>query len=435
MYRMKKGFLVVMALVLLLVSLAFSAQADPVFAFESLEYNVLVKKNIDLKPILQGATLSKKAKYTWESENTDICKVSDKGKVTGVAPGETTVSVSVSDEDGSTYSTSCKVIVLQPVQRISFSQKTVKVSTLSKVQLNPIILPENATNQKLRYVSSDPSICSVSEDGVLSGHVKRKSCTITAISTDGGDVKGKIKVNVVNFIIPTDRIVISERKTYYLILDYMGIGDAYCMRNDLKGCVRYGNLIEDMNNWYNIGSMKVDDPETGEKVTKDVLKIDPVKAGKQTLTIYDVDATWGNGQKENIEIIVEPSATYSDASFPKLNYNQVVSDPDSFVGKTVQISGVITAVEKPTNKERRYAVATKGNNEDMVCAVVPAGYALRNKTYFEAGEKVTIYGIWQEPETTTTETGLTRTRPVLLIEKINDMVLNSDLEVLKVKVN
>lgn len=433
MGNLKKCILCSLAALVLLAVITVSASAEPVFAFEYLEYSVNVKKNIELKPILQGATLSSKAKYTWESDNPEICTVTEKGKVTGVSAGQATVRVSVTDEDGTSYTTSAVINVIQPVTKISFAKETVKVAAGYTLQLEPVVQPEDATNPTLRYVSSDPDICTVSDKGVITGRVKRKNCTITVEATDGSGVKAKVKVKVVNFILPTDKIVISERKTYYLVLEPMNYDD-YCLKYKRDGIFQLGNLIEDMNNWYDIGVMKIDDPETGKNVLKNVLLIEPVKAGKQQLKIFDVDGTWGNGQSETIEIIIEPSATYSDKSFPALQYAKVIEDPQSFVGNTVCVTGTVMAVDIQGNPVKtdscRYTIATKGEHDDLVYADIPMTY-LKNKTCrYNVGEKVKIYGVWKEPETFSTETGLTQTRPVILIEKINDYVLNTDLELL-----
>ena len=52
---------------------------------------------------------------------------------------------------------------------------------------------------------------------------------------------------------------------------------------------------------------------------------------------------------------------------------------------------------------------------------------------FSAGEKVTVYGALAAPATTTTETGLTMTTPVLTIEMIGDVNFNTNYQELKVE--
>ncbi len=56
-----------------------------------------------------------------------------------------------------------------------------------QVQLTFIFTPNSASNKKLTYTSSDPSIISVDENGILTPHA-RGSVTITVISQDNEDV-------------------------------------------------------------------------------------------------------------------------------------------------------------------------------------------------------------------------------------------------------
>ncbi len=430
---MKKA-MVLLAALLVSALLICAAGAEVVFAFESLEYTVSVRKFIDLKPILQGAELSKGAKYTWESEKPEVADVNNNGRVTAKAAGDVTITVTVKDTDDTSYTTSCMVHVIQPVTKIVCSEKEVKVASGYTKKLEMSVMPEDATNKQLRFTSSDPGICKVDDDGMLKGITANKSCQITVEAMDGSGVKTSVKVKVKTFLIPYDTIVLTERKTYELVLDSVSsFSDNYCFRYKRNGIFKVGNYGDGGNEWYYIGTENdYKNPDTGEKERKDILYIEPVKAGKQKLTFYDYDATWGvGGTKQSINIVVEPSAVYGSAAFPKLQYDQVTADPASFVGKTVYINGVITAIESTGSKSFRYIVATKGGTEQPVIAVMKEIFC--SVANYNVGEKVEIYGVWQEPETTKTATGLTMTNPVVLIEKINDDIFNIDMRLQKAK--
>lgn len=61
------------------------------------------------------------------------------------------------------------------------------------VKLSATVLPFNATNKTLNWVSSDPAIASVTDDGILTKHGTGYA-KITAYTTDGGVVKGSIEL-------------------------------------------------------------------------------------------------------------------------------------------------------------------------------------------------------------------------------------------------
>lgn len=56
------------------------------------------------------------------------------------------------------------------------------------------VYPANATNQTLAWSSSDESVASVTQDGVVS-ILKMGICTITATSTDGSNVEAKCEIS------------------------------------------------------------------------------------------------------------------------------------------------------------------------------------------------------------------------------------------------
>lgn len=434
--------------VFLIVIIAVCAFAEPIFAFEYLSYEVGVKKTMDLKPILQGAELTGKVTYTWESDNPEIATVNNKGRVTGVGPGTTTIRVSVEDGAGASYSTSCEIHVLQMVEKITFDAKEVKVAVFHTLQLTPKVYPENASNPELVFSTSDKNSCWVNpKTGKISGVTGNTTCYVTAEATDGSGVKQKIKVNVQTFVIPEEykQIEITERKTYYLYFDGLTDGhtflaDNYYFKYPKNQDVAYlGNHTGgDDNGWFGIAEKSVTNPDTNKKETKHMLRVEPYKkAGKISVTFYDSDTTWGRGfTKETIDIIVKPSAVYGKEAFPPMKYEEVLANPGEYTGKDTQLSGIVTSVdfrEAGSNSTLQLVVATKGKDSNLVACVVKGRYAKVLKTDYQVGDKVTVYGAWDEPREIKTETGLSVTNLLLNIERINDDILNEDMVMQKRK--
>ena len=424
----------------------FSAKADSVvFAFENYNYELMVGKKTKLTPILQGADLSSKAKYTWESEDTSIANVS-KGSVTAKAAGSTRISCTVQDRDVS-YTASCTVHVLQPVTKIQFDEKDWKMAEGQSKVWQPEVLPENAYNKQLRFSSSEPSVATISNTGVIKA-LDRGITTITAEAMDGSGVKLQKKLTVVTFLLDFDEIVLTERKTYELqlpILERPNNLNAYYIGTKNQN-FELGNIYIDKNYKKDVGIY-------GDSAR---IQINPVKAGVGTLIIMDDNACFGyKGVKtsHSIAVRIEPSATYSKESFPPIDFSVLSKDARACVGNVVSVQGIVTNVEiLPVDKnyvQILYTVSVNGKQKNSIEVITPpltkmvttftstgensvsSSSSLRAGDY-AVGEKVTVYGAYIEPVTYTTETGLSMQKPRIQIEKINDICYNHDLHKLKV---
>ena len=96
-----------------------------------------------------------------------------------------------------------------PVQEIQLSLPVEKINKNEKQTLQVKIMPENATNQTIKFESSDTSIAIIDEKGTILG-VKSGEVTITAIS-EKYSVKSEIKVKIYSQV--TDLIVDIEEAT------------------------------------------------------------------------------------------------------------------------------------------------------------------------------------------------------------------------------
>ena len=123
----------------------------------------------------------------WTTSDRSIATVS-RGVITGRKAGVCTITATL--EDGSVYL--CEVTVTQPVTEVTIpSRKT--ISAGETYQLVPEIDPSNATDKTLSFSSSDPSVASVDESGLITAH-RAGSATITAKALSGK--KDTIKITV-----------------------------------------------------------------------------------------------------------------------------------------------------------------------------------------------------------------------------------------------
>ncbi|MGN1444387.1 MAG: Ig domain-containing protein, partial [Acutalibacteraceae bacterium] len=116
----------------------------------------------------------------WESEDPTVASV-ENGMVTAVGRGETVITVE--SVDGG-FTASCKVVVTQPVTGISLSSTELSVYTGQSVSLEAVVSPENASDKRVTFQSSDESVAQVDEKGSIKG-ISGGTALISAETADG----------------------------------------------------------------------------------------------------------------------------------------------------------------------------------------------------------------------------------------------------------
>ena len=122
-------------------------------------------------------------KVTWISENNAVATVAE-GLVTGVSAGSTIVRVTT--EDGG-YTAKCVVTVEKkeiPATGISLDKISVKLEKGKAIVLKATVIPANATNKQVIWLSSDEDIIAVDTTGIVEGLEEGKADVI-AVTSDG----------------------------------------------------------------------------------------------------------------------------------------------------------------------------------------------------------------------------------------------------------
>lgn len=124
-------------------------------------------------------------KVTWTSSNTSVATVSDVGIVTAIANGTATITATITD--GTNLSASCEVTVSIHVPAIGviLNQSSLQFDCIGETAyLEAIVLPEDAANKKVRWTSSNESVCVVSNGMVVA--VGMGTSVVIATTEDGG---------------------------------------------------------------------------------------------------------------------------------------------------------------------------------------------------------------------------------------------------------
>ncbi|MBO5214259.1 MAG: family 10 glycosylhydrolase [Clostridia bacterium] len=149
------------------------------FVFDSFDDTLI------LTPIFTPEDTSQRD-LAWLSTSPDVATVNpETGEVTPVANGTTTIIVQSVHGD---FTASCTVVVDRsiPVKGISLSVDSYKFKGVNQTYLiRPVFDPVDASNQKIKWTSSDPSVAKVSDQGLVTA-LKKGTATVKLTTEDGG---------------------------------------------------------------------------------------------------------------------------------------------------------------------------------------------------------------------------------------------------------
>ena len=123
------------------------------------------------------AQAASKLTIEWTSSDESVVTVDENGVVTAVGAGEADITAAVQDADISSV-THVKVVIL-PTGVDAPDTLELYTNGESEKSLDAKIVPEDATEVKLAYVSSDEGVATVDENGLVTAVADGK-CTITA---------------------------------------------------------------------------------------------------------------------------------------------------------------------------------------------------------------------------------------------------------------
>jgi uncharacterized protein YjdB len=147
----------------------------------------------------------------WKSADPNIATVAN-GIITGIAEGETTVSVTSITDVSKRYELRIQVVkAAVPVESIAFNtpgQITIYIG--DEFPLQVIFTPENVSNNEILWKNSNPAIATF-ENGIIKG-LDRGATVITAMA--GADVNKKVSLEVLvtNPGVPVESISVSPEK-------------------------------------------------------------------------------------------------------------------------------------------------------------------------------------------------------------------------------
>lgn len=146
---------------------------------------------LKVKKIKPAKATTKKVVYY--SSDTSVATVTKKGVVKAKKAGTAVITVKAADGSGTTAT--CKVKVRQYVTKLKITAPGHTLDVGNAMQLRVTVTPSDVTNKKVKYTSSDSSIATVDENGIVRA-LKPGTVTISAKAADGSGKTAKCKITV-----------------------------------------------------------------------------------------------------------------------------------------------------------------------------------------------------------------------------------------------
>ncbi len=118
---------------------------------------------------------------TWKSDDENIAKVDENGKVTAVKVGKATITATTKDGN---KTAKCEITVTIKVESVSLNKTSLELEEGKPATLTATVLPANAADKTVTWTSSDETIAKVDENGKVTA-VKEGNISITVTTKDG----------------------------------------------------------------------------------------------------------------------------------------------------------------------------------------------------------------------------------------------------------
>ncbi len=286
----------------------------------------------------------------WSTSDKEVATVDQTGMVTAVSPGECTITATSAD---SGVVDRCKVIVTEPVSGITLNYEEASIYTNEKIVIIPTVTPIDADNKAVTFMSSDPSVATVDEHGVVTGI--SGGSTIILVTTVERGLVASCKITVYEFV---TRVEILDK------LPYINKGVTKRLKAEVKpdtatntGVIWESNRpdivsVDDKGNITAVeyGTAMITATAADGSGVFDTYTITVVKP-VENVTVDPSSVTILEGQEIQINVSVTPE----DATFTEVEW----TSSDDTIAR-VDFNGVITGLKAGICYV--YATSTDGNS-------------------------------------------------------------------------
>ena len=138
---------------------------------------------------------------TWSSSDTSIASVDQNGLVTALTGGNVTITAKAGEKTAS-----CEVNITVPVENVSLDRTSVSLEEGRTTTLIATVSPADATDKSISWVSSNTSVATVSNTGIVTALVEGD----VVITATAGGKSASCTVSVVALVIPVESVSLSQ---------------------------------------------------------------------------------------------------------------------------------------------------------------------------------------------------------------------------------
>ena len=176
-------------------SIAFVNKAEAIFEGQTLNLPMVIA------PLSSG-----KAYLTYTSSKEKIATVDEKGVVTAIAKGKSTITANGVTADGKKLKATVTVQVNRPVTQLVSNKTDILLAVGKRDSAKISVTPSSASDKSVLYVSSNESVATVDKKGNIKG-IAAGSSIITAASASNPEITVAINVTV---IVPVSKITLDD---------------------------------------------------------------------------------------------------------------------------------------------------------------------------------------------------------------------------------
>lgn len=297
---------------------------------------------------------------TWTSSDETVATVDENGLVTAKKSGSTVVTATT--ENG--LKASCNILVPVEAEKVTLDKTSAVIGVGAQLQLNATVSPENTTDKNVVWASSDPSVATVDENGLVKAIAKGEA-KITASSSNGKSAECAVTVSV-----PVLGVTLSETEKT------LDAGDSF----QLTATILPADAGNKSVSWSSSADNVAEVDENGTVTAKaagtaviTVLTADGYKEATCTVTVKApvVPVTGISLNKDALTLDVGGTETLKASLSPETATNKGVkwtSSDESIV--KVSDKGVVTAVKAGTAS---ITVTSEDGSFSATCAVTVNG--------------------------------------------------------------
>ena len=308
----------------------------------------------------------------WTSSDEAVAKVANDGTVTALSAGEAVITVKTDDGN---FTDTCNVKVSNAnvaAESVTLDESEISLTVGGNKALTATVLPEDATNKNVSWLSSDEAVAKVDNSGLVTG-IAAGEAVITVTTEDGG-FTAECTVKVTEAVIAVESVSLDKSE-----LD-LTVGSGYT----LNAKVLPENATDKTVTWSSDNEDVATVDENGKVTAK--------AAGTAKITVKTND-----GAKE-----AECTVKVTEASGETVAVTGVTLDlheKEMIVGDSVTLNAIIEPADA-TNKN----VSWESDNDDIVkveangkVTAVAAGTAIVTVTTEDGNFKDTCTITVEEP--------------------------------------